>query len=141
MGQNLVFRRGLFHITIKTGADSDVQAILRLAQVIDHKIRDRARPSLIPRSHGAKEHPLPLGPAVELWTTSLDLKERLSSGSLAGLAGNALPEIIMVEPGEELPNHARVRGVAGALLVLQSVAMAPSDRAMCPVLLVPWGIG
>jgi hypothetical protein len=40
--QNLVFRRGLFHVTIEAGADSDWSAMVRLAQVIDGKIRGKA---------------------------------------------------------------------------------------------------
>lgn len=42
--QNLVFRRGLFHVAIEAGAESDPLQLLRLAQVIDAKIRGRPTP-------------------------------------------------------------------------------------------------
>ena len=39
--QNLVFRRGLFHVTVEAGAQSDWSAMVRLAQAIDQRIRIR----------------------------------------------------------------------------------------------------
>ncbi len=39
--QNLVFRRGLFHITLEAGAESDSSALVELAQAIDAKILGR----------------------------------------------------------------------------------------------------
>ena len=39
--QNLVFRRGLFHITLEAGAESDSSALVELAQAIDAKIIGR----------------------------------------------------------------------------------------------------
>jgi hypothetical protein len=42
--QNLVFRRGLFHVVIEAGAESDYLHMIRLAAAIDAKIRGRPVP-------------------------------------------------------------------------------------------------
>ncbi|MHC1768571.1 MAG: hypothetical protein AB9869_30550 [Verrucomicrobiia bacterium] len=41
---NFVFRRGLFHVVIEAGADTNPSHVLRLATVIDAKIRGRPAP-------------------------------------------------------------------------------------------------
>jgi hypothetical protein len=41
---NFVFRRGLFHVTVEAGSDSDYRPMVRLAEVIDAKIRGRPVP-------------------------------------------------------------------------------------------------
>jgi hypothetical protein len=46
--QNLVFRRGLFHIVIEAGAASDPADMVRLAQAFDAKIRGRPVPKAAP---------------------------------------------------------------------------------------------
>ena len=45
--QNLAFRRGLFHVVIEAGAESDYTQMIRLAKVIDDKIKGHspAKPS------------------------------------------------------------------------------------------------
>lgn len=48
--QNLVFRRGLFHIVVEAGGSSDYQSMIWLAQVMDAKIRGRPVPA--PREGG-----------------------------------------------------------------------------------------
>lgn len=47
--QNLVFRRGLFHVTVEAGAESDWAAMVRLAQAIDERIRS-PRPAAAPET-------------------------------------------------------------------------------------------
>jgi hypothetical protein len=42
--QHLVFRRGLFHVVVEAGADSDFAPMIRLAQVLDAKIGGRSIP-------------------------------------------------------------------------------------------------
>ena len=42
--KNLIFRRGLFHIVVEAGADSDMGRMVRLAEVIDAKVRGRPIP-------------------------------------------------------------------------------------------------
>jgi hypothetical protein len=42
--QHLVFRRGLFHVVVEAGAESDFAPMIRLAQVLDAKIRGRSIP-------------------------------------------------------------------------------------------------
>jgi hypothetical protein len=44
IAQDLVFRRGLFHVVIEAGPDSDSAPMVRLAQAIDAKIRGRSIP-------------------------------------------------------------------------------------------------
>ena len=47
--QNLVFRRGLFQVTIEAGSESDSAAMVRLGQAIDARIKGRpAAPSVRP---------------------------------------------------------------------------------------------
>ena len=41
---NFIFRRGLFHVTVEAGSDSDYRPMVRLAEVIDAKIRGRPAP-------------------------------------------------------------------------------------------------
>ncbi len=54
--QNLVFRRGLFHVVVEAGAQSDHRPMLRLAEVIDAKIRGLPIPPSCP---GAIAAPAP----------------------------------------------------------------------------------
>ena len=42
VGRNLVFYRGLFHVVVEAGADSELQPMIHLAQVIDAKITRKA---------------------------------------------------------------------------------------------------
>jgi hypothetical protein len=42
--QNFIFRRGLFHVVIETGAEINPERITRLAEVLDAKIRGRPVP-------------------------------------------------------------------------------------------------
>jgi hypothetical protein len=41
---NFIFRRGLFHVVVEAGADADPAHMIRLAEVIDAKIRGRPVP-------------------------------------------------------------------------------------------------
>jgi hypothetical protein len=43
--QDFTFRRGLFHVSIEAGSASDYRPIVRLAEVIDAKIRNRPIPT------------------------------------------------------------------------------------------------
>jgi hypothetical protein len=42
--QNFIFRRGLFHIVVEAGADTDPARMLRVATALDAKIRGRTVP-------------------------------------------------------------------------------------------------
>jgi hypothetical protein len=53
IAQDLVFRRGLFHVVIEAGPDSDSTPMVRLAQAIDAKIRGRPIPK--PELKGASK--------------------------------------------------------------------------------------
>jgi hypothetical protein len=48
--QNLIFRRGLFHVVVEAGAESESGHLLRLAEVIDAKLRGRP----IPKEHASE---------------------------------------------------------------------------------------
>jgi hypothetical protein len=45
VGQNLVFRRGLFHVVVEAGPESDDAQMVQLAQAIDAKITGRVKPA------------------------------------------------------------------------------------------------
>ena len=100
--QNFVFRRGLFHVTIEAGADSDTAAVVQLAQVIDGKIKARPLPDpsgTAPSGAGGSTAS-PSSTAVELWSTSLDLRQRLSPGEGVRFSTEPSParDVIVVEP-------------------------------------------
>lgn len=45
VSQDMVFRRGLFHVTIQAGSESDPALIVRLGEAVDAKIRGRPVPA------------------------------------------------------------------------------------------------